>query len=252
VSYDFVLEVKNLNKNFFKRYHGHNHIITAVKDVSFSLAKGTRCAVVGASGSGKTTLLKIILGSLKPDSGEVVKSSAVGFVPQDPYSSLCYAMSIREIIAEPLIFNKVYRKVPDCEKSILEAMDWVELPLTYLNRNPHQLSGGERQRVSIARSLINKPELLIMDEPTSMLDEEVKEHIMDIILSASKALGNALLLVTHDINLTRYACSDIYVMQEGKIVESAETDSIFNSPRHDYTKRLILAGSSIHDYWQIQ
>ena len=252
MSNDLTLEVKNLNKNFYKRYHGHNHTITAVKDVSFSLDKGTRAAVVGASGSGKTTLLKIILGSLKPDSGEVVKGGAVGFVPQDPYSSLCHAMSVKEIIAEPLIFCKIYKRVSDCEKSVLEAMDWVELPLSYLNRNPHQLSGGERQRVSIARSLINRPELLIMDEPTSMLDEEVKGHIIDIILSTSKALGNALLLVTHDINLTRYACSDIHVMQEGQIVESAETDSIFSNPQHDYTKRLILAGSSLRDYWQMQ
>ena len=252
MSNNLVLEVRNLNKNFFKRYHGHNHKITAVKDVSFSLATGTRSAVVGASGSGKTTLLKIILGSLKADSGEVVKRGAVGFVPQDPYSSLCYSMSIREIIAEPLIFCKVHRRVSDCEKRVLEAMEWVELPSAYLSRNPHQLSGGERQRVSIARSLINKPELLIMDEPTSMLDEEVKGHIIDIILSASKALGNALLLVTHDINLTRYACSDIHVMQEGQIVEFADADSIFSNPRHDYTKRLILAGSSLRDYWQMQ
>ena len=250
MSESLVLEVKNISKNFYKRYQGKKHKITALSDVSFSLGKGELLGIVGASGSGKTTLLKIILGSLKPDSGELIKNATFGFVPQDPYASLCHAMNVKEIIAEPLLFSKKYRKLSNCEKDVSHAMEWVELPMSYINRNPHQLSGGERQRVSIARSLINKPDVLIMDEPTSMLDEEVKEHIKKVILTGSKAVGSALLLVTHDINFTRYTCSNILVMGEGQIIEAAKTDDIFSNPRHDYTKQLILASSSIQDYWK--
>ena len=245
-----LLEVQELCKTYQIKTDAKRTSIQALHDVSFQLNKGDRLGVLGSSGCGKTTLLKVIFGLTKPTSGNVIKNATVGFVAQDPYASLCHAMSVCEIIAEPLLYLKKRRSTALCEQEIREVMSWVYLDYdTYASRYPHQLSGGERQRVSIARALISRPEILALDEPTSMVDYEAKAGIANVIRSASEAAGSALLLVTHDIALASDLCDRLLVIQHGKIIENAPTSEILHHSRHEHTKRLVLAGTNLKQYW---
>ena len=245
-----LLTVQNLCKTFYARKYSQKTAINAVCDVSLSLKPGDNLGIIGASGCGKTTLLKMILGLTKPTSGSVTKNALAGFVSQDPYSSLCRAMTIAEIVAEPLIFGGKYRRAAQCVPEVSQALVDVNLPYhTYAARYPHQLSGGERQRVSIARALIASPGFLVLDEPTSMIDFELKTDIMKIIKDMAAKTKTSILLVTHDITIARDLCSTISVMNGGRIIETAASEEIVSNPQHEYTKRLITAGSDIAAYW---
>ena len=246
-----LIEVKNLSKTFRVRRSGEKEkVVCALNDVSFQLEKGDRLGVLGSSGSGKTTLLKLILGLIAPTSGCIIKNTQAGFVAQDPYASLCHALTVDKIIAEPLLFLKKYRQVSHCQQEVREAMSWVNLDYdTYAPRYPHQLSGGERQRVSIARALICRPGFLALDEPTSMVDYEVKSGITEVILSAAEAAGSALLLVTHDIALAKELCDKLLILHHGELIEYATTHEILVHPQHEHTKRLVLAGTDLEEYW---
>ena len=246
-----ILEVENLTKVYGTQRKAKKEPGTAaLKNVSFCLEKGEKLGIIGPSGCGKTTLLKLITGLIKPTSGSVVKNVSIGFVAQDPYGSLCHAMTVYNIIAEPLIYGKVHRLASRCEDEVRQAMDWVKLDYdTYADRYPHQISGGERQRVSIARALIGHPGFLALDEPTSMVDYEVKSGIMEVIRSASEAARCALLLVTHDISLAVALCDNVLVISEGEIIERAPADVIMTNPVHKNTRRLVLAGTDLNSYW---
>jgi len=245
-----ILEVSNISKKYRIKSSGKEKTIGALNNVSLSLHKGERLGVLGASGCGKTTLLKLILGMVMPSEGSIDKRVPAGFVAQDPYASLCHAMTVDKIITEPLIYGKKHRKHAQCESELREAMSWVNLDYdTFSKRYPHQLSGGERQRVSIARALIGRPGFLALDEPTSMVDFEVKSAIAKVILSASKAADCAILLVTHDIALAKELCDTILVIHNGEIIEYAPTEEILSRPQHAQTKKLILAGTDLRQYW---
>ena len=246
-----MLEIKNLKKYYQIRVNGKTKVVKALNDVSFCLNEGEKVAIIGPSGCGKTTLLKLILGLIKPTAGTIEKDAKVGFVAQDPYASLCQALRVNEIIAEPLIYGKKYRKAVQAEVEVREAMRLVELDYdVYARRYPHQLSGGERQRISIARAIISKPNFLALDEPTSMVDYEVKQGVGEVIKKASAAVGSAVLLVTHDIMFAKEVCDTIFVMDSGKIIEHATTKEILEHAKHEKTKELILAGTDLKEYWE--
>ena len=248
-----LLTVQNLCKTFTHRKASGNMMVNAVCDVTFSLAPGDNLGIIGASGCGKTTLLKMVLGLTHPTSGTVTKNALAGFVSQDPYSSLCQALTVAEIVAEPLIFGGKYRRVAQCTSEISQALEGVQLPYhSYADRYPNQLSGGERQRVSIARALIARPGFLVLDEPTSMIDFELKTEIMHLIKDLAAEIGTSILLVTHDITIAQDMCSTISVMNNGRIIETDTADAIINNPQQEYTKRLITAGSDLTAYWDMQ
>ena len=248
-----MLEMENLTKQYRIRVSGKEKVIQALDDVSFCLKEREKIGIIGPSGCGKTTLLKLVLGMIKPTSGKIVKDATAGFVSQDPYASLCQAMKVDGIIAEPLIYSKKYRKVVQAVTEVREAMKLVGLDYDiYAKRYPHQLSGGERQRVSIARAIINKPNFLALDEPTSMVDYEVKQGIGEVIKKASEAVGSAVLLVTHDIMFAKEVCDTIFVMDNGKIIEHATTDEILTNAKHEKTRQLILAGTDLKAYWDLK
>lgn len=245
-----LLQVEDVSKDFILKHKKNRKIIPAVQDVSFLLRKGERLGIIGASGCGKTTLLKLILGLLKPKKGTIFCEAVVGFVPQDPYTSLCPVMNVFELIAEPLLFSSFGLRLSECEDQVREAMSWIDLEYEeFSKRFPHQLSGGERQRVSIARALIRKPDFLAFDEPTSMLDSEIKAEISHIILEATKKANSSILLVTHDIALAEQICTSICVMQEGKIIEKGSMEEIRKNPKQAFTKQLIAAGTDLKLYW---
>lgn len=224
--------------------------VTAVDDISFTLSKGESLGVIGPSGCGKTTLTRLILGLEKPDIGEVKVNGATGFVSQDPYASLDPKLTIFQCVAEPLLFLRRKRTWKECAGAVRDVMAQVRLDYdTYASRLPFQLSGGERQRVSIARALVHDPNLLILDEPTSMIDQAVRREITELLSSLSKHRARSFLMVTHDIAVSAAICDRLIVMERGHVVETGATAEVMAHPRAELTRRLILVSQDIKRYW---
>jgi peptide/nickel transport system ATP-binding protein len=225
-------------------------MIQAVNNVSLQLSTGQALGIIGTSGSGKTTLVNLIAGQIKPNSGMIQRHGRIGLVGQDPYASLCPSLTVEQAVAEPLLFLKMKPRFRDCVEEVDQMMSFVGMPYTlYAKRLPSQLSGGERQRVGIARALIMKPRLLLLDEPTSMLDQTVKDEIALVIKAVAKRHDMAFLLVTHDILLASQICDWILVMSHGQIVEEKSAKEILNSPAHPVTKDLANICTDIRAYW---
>lgn len=224
--------------------------VAAISDVSLTLALGASLGIIGPSGCGKTTLTRLILGLLKPDSGDIQVRGRVGFVPQDPYASLDPAMTVFQLIAEPLRFTGRARRWRDCKAQVRTAIDAVHMDfIACRDRLPSQLSGGERQRVSIARALVLEPELLVLDEPTSMLDQAVKGEIVDLLARIAADGGRSFLMVTHDIAVSAAVCQTIVVMDQGRVLESGPARQVLCQPREELSKRLVLAAADLRRYW---
>lgn len=248
---DYV-ELIDVKKSFKSRSKCEKNMIKAVDGVSLRLQKGESLGIIGTSGCGKTTILKMIMGLLKADEGSVIVQGKLGFVAQDPYASLDPSMTIYQIVAEPLIFTKKKKNYPQCEEEVRSALSYVKLDMSiYGQRLPSQLSGGERQRVSIARALILEPDILILDEPTSMLDQNVKESIVELIKEIANSGKFGFILVTHDIVMSAKVCENLLVMSEGKIVERGKTDEIMTTPKSEITKKLIEVATDVKRFWGI-
>ena len=259
-----ILEVRNLRKLFpirkglLQRVVGH---VRAVDDVSFHIGKGETLSLVGESGCGKTTTSRCILRAVTPTSGEIRFRTGAGkvfdvaalpkgelrplrrqmqMIFQDPFSSLNPRMTVADIIGEPLLVNGV----GDREKRrarVRELLDLVGLPGAYLNRYPHAFSGGQRQRIGIARALALNPALIVADEPVSALDVSVQAQIVNLLLELQDRLGLSYLFVAHDLSVVKHVSDRVAVMYVGKIVEIADTESLFNAPKHPYTEALLAA-----------
>lgn len=251
MSFDVLLEAKGLCKQFVRKARGEDQIVHALKGVSFSLGKKTSLAIIGASGSGKSTLLKVLLGAEKPSSGTFFVRGRVGFVGQDPYTSLAPVMQVEKLVAEPLIFNRMAASYEECKEPVKRVMEMVRLDYdVYRDRLPSQLSGGERQRVCIARALVFDPDIVVMDEPTSMLDQEVKQEISEIIKKIMSKQGKCFLMATHDIAMAATVCEQIFVMQDGEIIERGRSEEIFANPREELTRKFVQISKNTRAYWE--
>lgn len=242
-----LIYAKGLTKYYKTKRHGEKVTVRAVDGVSFDLHAGHSYGLIGSSGSGKSTLVKLIFNLEKPTSGEARLMCKAGLVLQDPYSSLCPSMTIEEIVAEPITMNKKVDRQA-LQDRIRDALAQVHLSYNEIHdRYPHQISGGQKQRVSIARAMIESPALLVLDEPTSMLDVEVKGEIEKIL----KELKNkvAVLLITHDIAFATKVCGHIMVMKDGKIIEECCSEDIMEKAENEYTKKLVLAATDLETYW---
>lgn len=240
-----IAKCKNIKKSFpIKRGYLRDEIgrVTAVDGVSLDIEKGLSFGIVGESGSGKTTLGKIILGVLKPDSGEVeLKTDKLQVIFQDPYNSLDPKMKIFDILAEGLILKKKTGRIPDRVENI---MDIIKLPKSALRKYPHQFSGGERQRIAIGRALITEPEFIVCDEPVSSLDVTIQLQILRLLKDVQKRFNITYLFISHDLRAVRFICDKVAVMKDGKIVEEGSASDIYSRPSHPYTRLLL---SSILD-----
>ena len=233
--------------------------VHAVEDTSLSLYPGRALALVGESGSGKTTVARILAGLYSPTSGivrfrgEPAKLADKSFlqtyrrnvqlVLQDPFSSLNPVHDVRYILARPLrIFNHAQNKHQETEQ-ILSLLNRVNLSPAeqFIQKYPHQLSGGQKQRVSIARALAVRPEVLLADEPVSMLDVSIRLDILNLLLRLKDEERLALLFITHDIASARYFAEDTLVMYAGQMVEGGPSDEVIQRPKHPYTQLLISA-----------
>jgi len=249
-----ILTVSNLHIGY-KRKIGFLGLrtgeIQVVKDVNFYLEKGQTIGIVGESGSGKTTLAKAIIrllnssGKIKFKEHYISKLSEAKFKPyrkkiqivfQDPYSSLNPRMTVEEIILEGL---KAHKIKADYDQLIDETLTSMNLKPEMKYRYPHQMSGGEKQRVGIARSLVLKPDLIVMDEPTSALDLLTQGEILDILKTLQREKHISFLFISHDLRVIKSISHYIIVMKDGVIVEQGDTKQIFESPKTDYTKKLI-------------
>ncbi|NUP27515.1 MAG: ABC transporter ATP-binding protein [Nocardia sp.] len=228
----------------------------AVDDVSFTLHRGRTTALVGESGSGKSTVAQLVLGLLEPSSGSVAFDGTdigglrgreqirfrrrVQPIFQNPYASLDPMYSIHRCIDEPLRTHGLGTRAERVVR-VRELLDQVALPASVLSRYPGELSGGQRQRVAIARALALEPELLICDEAVSALDVLVQQNILDLLTRLQDELGLTYLFITHDLAVVGRLADEVLVMHRGRIVEAAPTGEIFDSPREEYTRRLLDA-----------
>jgi peptide/nickel transport system ATP-binding protein len=256
-----LLESQGLSKTFKDR---HGRSLQAVRNASLRLMEGEVVALVGQTGSGKSTLARLLVGLIRPDSGEVMlegealhtlKGSVsaearrrLQLISQDPYDSLSPRLSILELVREPVdIQGKGSREERDAMARA--AISEVRLPTTadFLAKRSHELSGGQLQRVAIARALILRPKVLIADEPVSMLDASEQARLLRLLKDLQNEHGMGLLLISHDIALVRKVADRILVMEKGVIVEEGLADRVINSPRHPHTRLLLAAASEKSD-----
>ncbi|PPF25647.1 dipeptide ABC transporter ATP-binding protein [Rathayibacter rathayi] len=252
-----MIEVDGLTKVFKIRRGGLKaEDFTAVDDMSFSIPKGTTTALVGESGSGKSTIARLVLGLETATSGAISIAGrrteklkgremlalrrSMQPVFQDPYGSLDPLYNIGNTISEPLRVHKVGDRSSQRER-VLELLDQVSLPRVIASRYPNELSGGQRQRVAIARALALKPEIVVLDEAVSALDVLVQAQILRLLADLQAELGLTYLFITHDLAVVRVIADDVCVMQKGRIVEHAPTDTVFDSPQQEYTRELLDA-----------
>jgi len=237
-------------------------VIKAVDGVSFDLFPGETLGLVGESGCGKSTLSRSILQLVSSTSGNVEflgeeltdlsereirkLRRQMQMIFQDPLACLNPLMTVGKSIADPLLIHRLATP-SEAKKQVEQLLEKVGLtPVqAYYHRYPQDLSGGQQQRVSIARSLITNPKLIICDEPVSMLDATVQTQVLELMQSLKREFHLTYLFITHDLSVARFLCNRIAVMHQGKIVELRETDALFNSPQHPYTKTLLNAAPQL-------
>jgi peptide/nickel transport system ATP-binding protein len=257
-----VLEAIHLRKYFPVRQFnplGQRNIVHAVEDTSLALYPGRALALVGESGSGKTTVARMLARLYELTAGtimfrgEAVKGAGradlkgyrrhVQLVFQDPYSSLNPVHNVRYHLRRPLRLHGHARTHAQETEQIVALLNRVSLSPAeqFIQKYPHQLSGGQRQRVAIARALAVRPEVLLADEPVSMLDVSIRLDILNLLLRLKDEEQLALLFITHDIASARYFAEDTLVMYAGQVVEGGPSEEVISRPRHPYTQLLISA-----------
>lgn len=250
---DQLIEVKHLKK-YFNTPAGMLH---AVDDVSFQIPQGKTMGVVGESGCGKSTLGRTLLQLEAPTEGEILFKGQslvtagrkemkrirpkIQMVFQDPYASLNGRMNVRQLIAEPLIVNKLCKNKGEIEDRVSRMMETVGLAERLSMAYPHELDGGRRQRIGIARALILEPEFVICDEPVSALDVSIQAQILNLLMDLQEEMKLTYMFITHDLSVVRHISDEIMVMYLGKCVEKADAKEIFKNPVHPYTKALLAA-----------
>ena len=234
-----MLKVSHISKTFTGGIIKKTRV-EAVKDVSFTVQDGKTFGIVGNSGCGKSTIANMLLSLIKPDSGTIEIDGTIQIIFQHPETSLDPAKKIGYSLEEPMIIHRMYDKAGR-KKRVKELLDLVDLGEELLDRYPHQISGGEAQRIMIARALSLDPKILILDEPTSMLDVSVQAQVMTLLKELQKKLGLSYLFISHDLNVVYQLCDTVLVMKQGRIVERGTVAEIFDHPRETYTKQLLAA-----------
>jgi oligopeptide/dipeptide ABC transporter ATP-binding protein len=256
-----ILRIRDLRKHYPARrspWSGQRHgQVRAVDGVSLDLLYAELLALVGESGCGKSTLLLTLMGLERPTAGRVVfeEQDIVGLsatrmnairrriqmVFQDPYESLNPTMTVGDIVAEPLAVHGLAPDKRACGAQVCQALEDVGLMPAgaFVHRRPHELSGGQRQRVAVAVALVLAPDVLLADEPVSMLDVSVRAGILNLLDSLRRTRGISVLFVTHDLSTAAHIADRVAVMYLGRIVEVGFTPEVLRAPVHPYTRALI-------------
>lgn len=256
---DPILEIKNLKmyfpvrKGVLSRQAGW---VKAVDDVSLMIQPGETLGLVGESGCGKSTIGKSIVRLLKPTAGNIIFQgqdlaklsqrklrqfrSDIQMVFQDPAESLNQRQSIGQIVSEPFVIHGLGTRMQRREW-VMGLLDRVGLPANAIDRFPFEFSGGQRQRIGIARALTLNPSLLILDEPVSALDVSIQSQVLNLLLELQEERKLSYLFIAHDLAVVKHVSDRVAVMYLGKIVESADAETIYKDPKHAYTKALLAA-----------
>ena len=240
-------------KGWFGKVRDH---VKAVDGVTIALRRGHTLGVVGESGSGKTTLGMALLrisrsrGDILFD-GEPIHSrnlkqmrplrDRMQIVFQDPFASLSPKMTVRQIVGEGLPIHRRDLSAAQRDEAVCRMIEEVGLPISVLDRYPHEFSGGQRQRIAIARAMILRPDLVVLDEPTSALDMSVQGQIVDLLRDLQQKYGLTYLFISHDLKVVRALAHDLLVMRNGRVVEQGPAHEIFDDPQDDYTRQLLMA-----------
>ena len=251
-----LLSVRDLVKHFPIR----GGVVRAVDGVSFELDAGETLGIVGESGSGKTTLGRLVLRLLEPTSGAVqfdgrdlstldaaaLRRARRGMqlVFQDPFGALNPRLTVGEIVGEGLVIHGLARGV-ELRERVEVMLDRVGLRADAAARYPHEFSGGQRQRIGIARALAVEPRLIVADEPVSALDVSIQAQIVNLLQDLQEALGVAYLFIAHDLRVVEHIARRVAIMYLGRIVELADSQTLYATPRHPYTRALLSAMPAI-------
>jgi len=239
-------------------------LLKAVNGVSFDIERGKTLALVGESGCGKSTVARLLVGLYEPtrggfqfdgeDAHAAFKTSEgrklrrrVQMVFQDPYASLNPRWTVGDIIAEPLGEHEILSDTAEIDQRVGELLHSVGLSALDRVKFPHQFSGGQRQRISIARALATQPEFLVCDEPTSALDVSVQAQVLNIMKDLQRKHGLTYLFISHNLAVVRHVSDQVGVMYLGGLVELADKHTLFDTPRHPYTRMLLDAIPKMHD-----
>jgi len=253
-----LLVVNNLRKSFYVR-EGlfRKREFQAVKDVSFSLVRGKTLGVVGESGSGKTTVGLTLLrlhqatgGSALFEGRDLLSMSPreyqaykrrIQIVFQNPYASLNPRFTVGEILLEPMRIHAIGTGEQERIGRAHQLLDKVGLPASAFQRYPHEFSGGQRQRIAIARCLTMQPDILVCDESVSALDVSVQAQVLNLLQDLQDEFGLSYIFISHDLSVVKYIADQVMVMQQGAVVELADSDELYRNPQHPYTKTLLSA-----------
>jgi oligopeptide/dipeptide ABC transporter ATP-binding protein len=252
-----LLELKDIEKVFAARssWFKAKQLVHAVNGVSLQLNERETIGIVGESGCGKSTTGRCVLRLIEPTSGKVIFQGKdittlnkkemnlirkdIQMVFQDPMASMNSKLTIKEILSEPLIAHKIPRS--NHEKLLNETMQLVGLSESHLSRFPHEMSGGQRQRVGIARAIILRPKVVVLDEPVSALDVSVQSQILNLLQDLQEELGLSYIFISHDLGVVEHIAQKVGVMYLGELVEVAAKNQLFEKPLHPYTKALMSA-----------
>ena len=259
MSTEAIVEFENVTKHFpvsqgvFSRARARVH---AVEDVTLTVHKGETLGIVGESGCGKSTTARLMLRLLDPTEGTIRFEGRdithlshrqlrplrreMQMIFQDPYASLNPRKTVEQIVGQPFAVHKVASS-REAKARVKELLDVVGLSREHASRYPHEFSGGQRQRIGIARALALNPRLIVCDEPVSSLDVSVQAQILNLLRSLQDEFDLTYVFISHDLSVMRQICTRIAVMYLGRVVELAESERIFERPRHPYTALLISA-----------
>jgi peptide/nickel transport system ATP-binding protein len=253
-----VLEVRGLKKSFWlhEGLFGKREF-KAVKDVNFKLRKGYTLGVVGESGSGKTTMGLTLLRLYEPTGGQVVFDGKnlltlsggernkmrrrMQVVFQNPYASLNPRFTVGQTLLEPMQVHSIGKSEADRTQMAYAVLQKVGLDASAFGKYPHEFSGGQRQRIAIARCLVLKPEILVLDEAVSALDVSVQAQVLNLLKDLQDELGLSYIFISHDLAVVRFMADEVIVMKDGDVVEQADAETILRAPKQEYTQKLLAA-----------
>ena len=254
-----ILKIENLKKYYIKKkiFSSDSSIVKATDRISFSIKKGEVFVLAGESGSGKSTIAKLILKAIPADEGKIIFEDQeideqkknlqkirmnCQMIHQDPYDSINPRMKIKDIILEPLEIHNVGNK-EERHRRLLEVLKEVKLePVEeIMKKYPHMLSGGQRQRIVIARAIVVKPEIIIADEPVSMLDVSIRAEVLELMKEIQNENNISMIYITHDLATAKHFADDILILKSGKVMEIGTVEKVLSDPENAYTKALISA-----------